>query len=241
VIRQQVAQRDRQDAVWQPRFAYSTAAVILIAFALVSLPLWLVFYRISGAETNNGQGPVVADLVGLSMLLMGGLLTAAAAWVIIVEMRGRVRMVDRLARTSERETLLVQVDPQLLPMEAPTAGAVDDADEKTQVIALQSADEDTVSTTTQPTVPVIVAPPTVPTTTVPTTGVPTTAVPSTVPTSVAAADHAPPSAAATLEASSKLLQSFSRVLRAFSQLPAQVAMLAVALSLFVGATLLSLD
>jgi hypothetical protein len=45
---------------------------------------------------------------------------------------------------------------------------------------------------------------------------------------------------ATLEASSHLLHSFSRVLRAFSQLPAQVALLAVALSLFVGATVLSL-
>ena len=55
------------------------------------------------------------------------------------------------------------------------------------------------------------------------------------------AEPAPQSTAATLEVSYKLLQSFSRVLRAFSQLPAQVAMLAVALALFVGATVLSLS
>jgi hypothetical protein len=55
------------------------------------------------------------------------------------------------------------------------------------------------------------------------------------------ADAQPVSAAATLEASSKLLSSFSSVLRSFGQLPAQVAMLAVALALFVGATVLSLS
>ena len=49
------------------------------------------------------------------------------------------------------------------------------------------------------------------------------------------------SATATLEASSRLLTSFSTVLRAFGQLPAQVALLGVALSLFVGATFLSLN
>ena len=42
----------------------------------------------------------------------------------------------------------------------------------------------------------------------------------------------------TLEASSKLLASFGSVLKSFGQLPAQVAMLAVALGLFVGATVL---
>ena len=49
------------------------------------------------------------------------------------------------------------------------------------------------------------------------------------------------SAAATLEASSKLLASLSSVLKSFGQLSAQVAMLTVALALFVGATILSLN
>jgi hypothetical protein len=53
--------------------------------------------------------------------------------------------------------------------------------------------------------------------------------------------HPQLTAAATLEASSKLLSSFSSVLRAFGQLAAQVAMLAVALALFIGATVLSLN
>jgi hypothetical protein len=200
--------------VWQPRFAYTTAAVILVAFALVSLPLWLVFYRISGPETNNGAGPQVADLVGLSMLLMGGLLTAAAAWVIIVEMRGRVRMVDRLARTSERETIIVQAEPHAIPYEAATVDASAD------VSAEEPADGLDANTDVITFVPPVTPPP--------------------VALAAPPAPPATPSAAATLEASSKLLQSFSRVLRAFSQLPAQVAMLAVALSLFVGATVLSL-
>jgi hypothetical protein len=205
VIRRQVAERDPQrDAVWQPRFAYAAAAVVLAAFALVTAPLWVVFYRISGPESNNGAGPKVADLVGLSMFFMGGLVTAATAWVIIVEMRGRVRMVDRLARTGERETVFVNAAPAV-------ESAVDEFVEEADPI---DAPTDVITFVPQPPPPpvVLAAPP---------------------------APAAPQSAAATLEASSKLLQSFSRVLRAFSQLPAQVAMLAVALSLFVGATVLT--
>jgi len=46
--------------------------------------------------------------------------------------------------------------------------------------------------------------------------------------------------AAVLEASSRLLASFSSVLKSFGQLPAQLATLTVALTLFVTATILSL-
>ena len=79
----------RQELVWQPRFAYATAAVILLALTVVSLPLWIVLFRLVGAT-----GTEVGDLIALCMMLMGGFLTSAAAWVIIIEMRGRVRMVD---------------------------------------------------------------------------------------------------------------------------------------------------
>jgi hypothetical protein len=51
----------------------------------------------------------------------------------------------------------------------------------------------------------------------------------------------PVNPAAAFDASSRLLSSFNGVLRSFGQLPAQVAMLAVALALFVGATILSLN
>ena len=54
------------------------------------------------------------------MMLMGGFLTGAAAWVIIIEMRGRVRMVDTLARTGEREVLAVTpAAPELPVLDAP--------------------------------------------------------------------------------------------------------------------------
>ena len=43
-----------------------------------------------------------------------------------------------------------------------------------------------------------------------------------------------------LDASSRLLSSFSAVLKSFGQLPAQLATLTVALVLFVAATILSL-
>jgi hypothetical protein len=212
VIRREAATRDpQQDAVWQPRFAYAAAAVLLVVFALVTAPLWLVFYRISGPESNNGAGPEVADLVGLSMMLMGGLLTVVAAWVIIVEMRGRVRMVDRLARTSERETVVITTAPAI----EPAAGSADPS-------AAEESVEEPVDPVDAPTDVITFVPPPQPL------------------VAQVVSPAAPQSAAATLEASSKLLQSFSRVLRAFSQLPAQVAMLAVALALFVGATVLTL-
>ncbi len=49
VRRQQRAARNpREDLVWQPKFAYTSALIILLALAVVSLPLWLVLYRITG-------------------------------------------------------------------------------------------------------------------------------------------------------------------------------------------------
>lgn len=214
VRRQQPRRNPREDLVWQPRFAYTSAVVILTALTVVSLPLWLVLYRITDGSANNGAGPRVADLVALCMMLMGGFLTGAAAWVIIIEMRGRVRMVDTLARTGEREVLVAPAAPELPVLDAPLerlgmpvtmaqhASAISGDDEATGVIWDGTA---------------------APVAQVPAAGQPQLA------------------AAATLEASSKLLSSFSSVLRAFGQLAAQVAMLAVALALFIGATVLSLN
>jgi hypothetical protein len=176
--RQPAAPGHRHDElIWQPRFAYGSAVVILFALALVSLPLWIVLYRITDSAANPG-GPPVADLVALCMMLLGGFLTAAAAWVIVVEMRGRIRMVDTLARSGEREWLAA---PELPRLETPLDYRP------------------------------------------------------------AAARAEPVDPAAAFDASSRLLSSFNGVLRSFGQLPAQVAMLAVALALFVGATILSLN
>jgi hypothetical protein len=195
VRRQQAhARNPRENLVWQGRFAYTSAVIILGAFALVSLPLWLVLYQ-SGAEENVR----VADLLALCMMLLGGLLTCAAAWTIIIEMRGRVRMVDTLARTGEREAMAAPEIPVLdAPLEPSTLI-------RTPATVEQPSWEESNAAL------------------------------------AARAEAQQMSAAATLEASSKLLSSFGLVLKSFGQLPAQVAMLCVALALFVGATVLSLS
>ena len=199
VRRQQAyARNPREDLVWQPRFAYSSALIILLALAVVSLPLWLVLYRISDPLSNNGAGPKVADLMALCMMLLGGFLTGAAAWVIIIEMRGRVRMVDTLAKTGEREAMAA---PEIPVLDAPLENLM-----LTESVGRRPAQAE--------------------------------GEPMPLATRIEAQQV---SAAQTLEASSKLLSSFSSVLRSFGQLPAQVAMLAVALALFVGATVLSLN
>jgi len=203
--------------VWQPRFAYTSAVVILAGLTVVSLPLWLVLYRISDSSTNNGAGPRVADLVALCMMLMGGFLTGAAAWVIIIEMRGRVRMVDTLARTGEREVLVAPAAPELPVLDAPLdrVGLGQPVTMVQHASAMSGDDE--------------------------ATGALWDATPAAPPPAPADPGQSQLAAAATLEASSKLLSSFSSVLRAFGQLAAQVAMLAVALALFIGATVLSLN
>ena len=197
VRRQQAARMPGRDLVWQPRFAYSSALIILLALTVVSMPLWIVLYRITDTATG---GPPVADLVALCMMLLGGFLTGAAAWVIIIEMRGRVRMVDTLARTGEREAMIAPATPELPVLDAPLDVPSDPMARREPVW-----DPDTAAATYQ-----------------------------------ARVEAQQVNAASMLEASSKLLTAFSNVLRSFGQLPAQVAMLAVALALFVGATVLSL-
>jgi hypothetical protein len=195
VRRQQVARAPGRDLVWQPRFAYSSALIILLALTVVSMPLWIVLYRIT--DTTTG-GPPVADLVALCMMLLGGFLTGAAAWVIIIEMRGRVRMVDTLAKTGEREAMIA---PELPVLDAPLDMPADPIGRSREPVW----DPDAAAASYQ-----------------------------------ARVEAQQVNAASMLEASSKLLSAFSNVLRSFGQLPAQVAMLAVALALFVGATVLSL-
>jgi len=100
------------DLVWQPRFAYGAAAVTLVLYTVVTLPLWIVLYRQALSAAPSGRG-----LLALVMMLLGAMLVAVATWIILVEMRGRVRMVDSLARGGELATpVSVPVAP------APPAG-----------------------------------------------------------------------------------------------------------------------
>jgi hypothetical protein len=84
--------------VWQPRFAYTAAIVVLVGFVVVALPLWLALYRTVGTP-----GVQLSHVLPLSMMLLGGFLTAVTAWVVIVEMRARVRLVDTVGRTGDHE------------------------------------------------------------------------------------------------------------------------------------------
>jgi hypothetical protein len=161
------------ELIWQPRFAIGSAAVILVALTIVTLPLWIVLYRLVGTA-----GTATVDILALCMMLLGAFLAAAAGWVVVVEMRARVRMVDTMARRAERELL---DQPLLLhPIGGASFGGA--------------------------------PPPLAPRV----------------------------EAQQVLEASSRLLASFSSVLKSFGQLWAQIAMLTVALALFAGATVLSL-
>ncbi|MCI0686894.1 MAG: hypothetical protein L0Y54_06620, partial [Sporichthyaceae bacterium] len=181
-----------------PRFAYLTAAVILLALTVVSLPLWIMLFRLVGTDDAK-----VGDVIALVMMLMGGFLTSAAGWVIIIEMRGRVRMVDNLARSGDRELAVAPAAPELPVLDAPL-----------DRISVQRLRVPAGHAGWQP-------------------GQPPPPIESRV-------EAQQVSAAAILEASGKLLAAFSSVLKSFGQLSAQVAMLTVALALFVGATILSL-
>jgi hypothetical protein len=88
------------ELIWQPRFAIASAAVILVALTVVTMPLWIVLYRLVGTT-----GAATADILALGMMLLGAFLAAAAAWVVVIEMRARVRMVDTMARDADRERL----------------------------------------------------------------------------------------------------------------------------------------
>jgi hypothetical protein len=184
----------RHDLVWQPKFAYTSAIVTLAAFTVVTLPLWIVLYRMVWA--NDAK---VTGIVALVMMLLGAFLTSVTAWIMIIEMRGRVRMVDNLARTGDREFAVAPAAPELPVLDAPV-------------------DQVTVRPLRGGWLPGQPLPP--------------------LDSRVEAQQM---SAAATLEASGRLLGSFSSVLKSFGQLWAQVAMLTVALALFVAATILSLN
>jgi hypothetical protein len=103
----------RPDLAWQPRFAYGTAGVVLGTLFLLTLPLWVVLFRMTDPAANNGAGPNVGSLLALCMMLMGVFLTGAATWMIMIEMRARVRIVDALAGIRERE--LTRYPPDLDP------------------------------------------------------------------------------------------------------------------------------
>ncbi|HEY7225925.1 MAG TPA: hypothetical protein VH561_20285 [Micromonosporaceae bacterium] len=84
--------------VWQTRFAVGAATAVLVPFAAVAVPFLIALYRVAGS-------PAVAlsTLVPLGMVLLGLFVTAITTWVVVVEMRARVRMVDALGRTGEYE------------------------------------------------------------------------------------------------------------------------------------------
>jgi hypothetical protein len=222
------AQR-RPEIVWQPRFAYGAAVVIVLALAAVTAPLWIVLFRITG---NPDTKP--ADVIALCMMLTGGFLTAAALWSILVETRGRFRMVDTLARTGEQQALFAPAEPEPSLLERPS-----------DVLPFTSFDRGPATDPHGFTMP---ATPAISSLRVPSHAVPVTAhpipaqyPPAHVPAHIAArAEAEQANAAAMLDASSRLLGSFSGVLKSFGQLPAQVATLGVALALYVGATVLSL-
>jgi hypothetical protein len=221
----------RPEIVWQPRFAYGAAVVIVLALAAITLPLWIVLFRITGAP-----GTKPSDVIAMCMMLTGGFLTSAALWGILVETRGRFRMVDTLARSGDRE-LFGAAEPDPGPDVVPFP-------------ALDRAPATDPHGFTMPSLPSI---PAIPAPGVAAHALPVPAqvtqyqpplsgpMPSRVPAHIAArAEAEQANAAAVLEASSRLLGSFSAVLKSFGQLPAQLATLTVALALFIGATILSL-
>jgi hypothetical protein len=223
----------RPELVWQPRFAYGAAVVIVLALVAITLPLWIVLFRITGAP-----GTKPAEVIALSMMLTGGFLTSAALWGILVETRGRFRMVDTLARSGDREALFGTPEPDpgldrpvdVLPFPAlDRASATDPHGFTMPPIPASAVAAHALPVPAQVTVPTQYQPPL------------SGPMPSQVPAHIAArAEAEQANAAAMLEASSRLLGSFSGVLKSFGQLPAQIATLTVALALFVGATILSL-
>lgn len=217
----------RHEIVWQPRFAYGAAVVIVLALGAVTLPLWIVLFRIAGAP-----GTKPSDVIALSMMLTGGFLTAAALWGILVETRGRFRMVDQLARSGDRDSLFgpAEAEPDPIPFTPLDRAALDRAPATDPHGFTIPVAAHALPVQAQVTVPAHYQQPQL--------GGP---MPAQVPAHIAARVEAEQAnAAAMLEASSRLLGSFSAVLKSFGQLPAQVATLTVALALFVGATILSL-
>jgi hypothetical protein len=88
------------------RAAATTAALVGLALLLVTLPLWVLLFRTFG----QADPAPVATVMGLSMMLLGALLAGAAAWVLLVEMRCRIRLVETLARRAD-PTVSPYADP----------------------------------------------------------------------------------------------------------------------------------
>src|SRR5690606_414806 len=204
-----------ENLVWQPTFAYVSGLIIAAAITIISLPLWIVLFR------GIGTGAPVKDLIALCMMLAGGYLTGTAIWIIVTEMRGRFRMVDRMARTGEREANLAALGHELVGLQPPQ-DPFQTSDPYLTGPPYHHVPEPLPALSESGEVIGWKAPP--------------------IPPAITARVEAQQAAAtATLEASSKLLASFGAVLKSFGQLYAQVAILVVALALFIGATALSLN
>jgi hypothetical protein len=80
-----------ENLVWPLRFAWITATAMLVIFTVITLPLWLALYRAASSPDTP-----LTDVLALGMILLGALLSAVTAWVVMVEMRARVRLVDAL-------------------------------------------------------------------------------------------------------------------------------------------------
>ena len=204
--------RERQpgdhDLIWQSTFAYVTGGIILGALLLLTLPLWIVVFRLTDPASNNGAGPDVGNLIALCMMLMGAFLTAAATSMIIVEMRARVRIVDALAHLGDRDAAAYQL-PSFDPTPFDPAQLGPSPGEMNQPV---------------------------------TAPIPATAMPGAFSATTPGPMGQPSGRAGGHQGTTgELLGAFGGMLRAFGQLPAQVAMLAIALVLFVGATVLSVS
>jgi hypothetical protein len=201
----------RNDLVWQPRFAYGTAGIILAALVLLTLPLWVVLFRMTDPAANNGAGPKVASLVALCMMLMGAFVTGTATWMILVEMRARVRVVDALAGIGGREMTQYPAGYDPAPYDSAHLHPAHPDPAHFDPAHLGPAPGEMNQ-------------------------------PVTAPIFAGAGAHHPARAQAdaviTLGGPGRLLTSLNGVPKSFGQLHAQIAMLAVALALFVGATVL---
>jgi hypothetical protein len=90
--------RRADPVVWPLRFAWIAAVLVVVAFTAATLPLWLTLYRTAGSPETP-----VTEVLALGMVLLGALLSAIAAWVVMVEMRARVRTVDALGEVGAYE------------------------------------------------------------------------------------------------------------------------------------------
>jgi hypothetical protein len=97
-VRRAMAVPSRADEVWQSRYAMVSAGIVAVPFTLVAIPFLIALY-----QAALSPDAAVADLVPLGLILLGVFLAAITTWVVVVEMRARVRLVDALGRTGEHE------------------------------------------------------------------------------------------------------------------------------------------